>query len=81
MYPGQKRPYYPFSYTIPKFMSMSKPVAFMNISVSIAYSTRSILFYPLPEFIKGEIQNPSDSEKLQQEGRKRPVKSYSLAMF
>lgn len=52
----------------------------MNINVFIVYFIKSILLYTLPEFIVGQIQNLSDSKKLEQEGRKRPVKSSSLTL-
>lgn len=53
----------------------------MNTDVFIVYFIKSVLLYTLPEFIVGQIQNLSESEKLEQEGRKRPVKSYNLTLF
>lgn len=46
---------HPSSDTILKFMGISKPMGFMNTDVFIAYSIKSILFYPLPGFITGQI--------------------------
>lgn len=60
---------------------MFKTVGFTNTSIFLAYFIKSILLCTLPEFIVGQIQNFSDSKKLEQEGRKRPVKSYTLTLF
>lgn len=77
----EKTLFHPFLDTILKFMRMFETVGFMNTSIFPAYFIKSILLYALPEFIVGHIQNFSDSKKIEQEGRKRPVKSYSLTLF
>lgn len=53
----------------------------MIIEVFAAYFVKSILLHTLPEFIVGQIQNLSDSKKLEQEGRKRLVNSFTLILF